>query len=130
MTPIAKIYPELNIAAGSDVVVLGAPQIATESWLDEMLLLHDDDDEAALMHAKEKKKKRLDGALVIGPPPTVTAVAQPRFLFRILKGFAIDTLITHREGSMLVYLGFAAMGVMTVGSGEEMIRDQMCVEYM
>jgi hypothetical protein len=121
---------ELGIPAGSDVVVLGAPQIATESWLDEMLLLHDDDDEAALMHAKEKKKKRLDGALVIGPPPTVTAVAQPRFLFRILKGFAIDTLITHREGSMLVYLGFAAMGVMTVGSGEEMIRDQMCVEYM
>ena len=109
---------ELGIAAGSDVVVLGAPQIATESWLDEMILLHGDDDEAVLTHAKEKKKKRLEGALVIGAPPTVTAVAQPRFLFRILKGFAIDNLIAHRQGSMLVYLGFAAMGVMTVGSGE------------
>ena len=83
---------ELGIAAGSDVVVLGAPQIATESWLDEMLLSHDDDDEAALMHAKEKKKKRLEGALVIGPPPTVTSAAQPRFLFRIIKGFAIDNV--------------------------------------
>ena len=60
----------------------------------------------------------------------MTDVAQPRFLFRILKGFSIDNIIKHRQGSMLVYLGFAAMGVMTVGSGEEMIRDQMWVEYM
>jgi hypothetical protein len=116
---------ELGIAAGSDVVVLGAPQIATESWLDETILLHGDDDEAVLTHAKEKKKKRLEGALVIGAPPTVTAVAQPRFLFRILKGFAIDTLITHREGSMLVYLGFAAMGVMTVS----MIVKEACSSH-
>ena len=100
---------ELGVASESAVVVLGKPQLIVS------------------------KDGGASGSsfIVIGAPNATSDnnITDPRFLFRILKGHTVDNLIKHRNASLLVYLGFAAMGAMTVAAGEEQIRDSLEVHY-
>ena len=60
------------------------------------------------------------------PPDPPKSLDHMRFEFRMMKGHTIDTLanlLKHRAGALKVYLGFVAMGVLTILCGEEMRRD-------
>eukprot|EP01051_Picozoa_sp_SAG22_P024907 SAG22_NODE_7125_length_773_cov_0.973294_2_plen_110_part_00 len=94
---------ELGISA-SDVTVLGKPV-----WIEP--------DEDA------------DGRIAIVPPDPPANIGPPRFHFRILRGHTIENLLKHREESLKVYLGFAAMGACALLFGEELTRNSIVVSY-
>ena len=52
-------------------------------------------------------------------------VGEAQFEFRILKGHTAEQLLKHRNASVLVFVGFAVMGLATIAAGEEMIRDSV-----
>eukprot|EP00918_Siedleckia_nematoides_P052646 GHVU01115017.1.p1 GENE.GHVU01115017.1~~GHVU01115017.1.p1 ORF type:complete len:544 (+),score=88.56 GHVU01115017.1:79-1710(+) len=62
-------------------------------------------------------------------PEVPETVDELHFQFRIMKGHTIDNLLNHRNGALKVYLGFAAMGVLTVAYGEEMIRNNVVIVH-
>ena len=91
---------ELGIPTTSDVTVLGSPS------------------------------RKKDGSITIMPPAKASSIDETRFEFRILKGHTIQNLIKHRQGSLQVYFGLACMGLFTVLAGEELIRDNLVVQYV
>ena len=128
---------EMGVESGSDVVVLGRPQLQLSAGLsaDFSADFSDNTDADTKADTTMTQKHTIDTdrtPLVIGPPKPIDSgnITDPRFSFRILKGHSIDNLLKHRNGNMLAYLGLAAMGVFTVVAGEEAIRDSLVITYM
>ena len=106
-------FAELGISA-SEVVVVGKPTYTDRS-------------------ASSSKERRSSGrrgwrhrptssGITIGPPDEKSA-SEAQFEFRILRGHTAEQLLNHRQMSTNVFLGLAAMAALTIGAGEEMIRD-------
>ena len=66
-----------------------------------------------------------EGGQIVLRPPVAKEVGEAQFEFRILKGHTAEQLLKHRNASVLVFVGFAVMGLATIAAGEEMIRDSV-----
>jgi len=112
-------------------------QDATELSFDEMKAVRDKENCFRIVElgipkgadvtvlAKPVWSKASQSITLLAPDPPKSP-DHMRFMFRIMKGHTIDTLanlLKHRAGALKVYLGFAAMGAITILCGEEMLRD-------
>ena len=66
-----------------------------------------------------------EGGRIVLRPPVAKDAGEAQFEFRILKGHTAEQLLKHRNASVLVFVGFAVMGLATIAAGEEMIRDSV-----
>ena len=66
-----------------------------------------------------------EGGRIVLRPPVAKDAGETQFEFRILKGHTAEQLLKHRSASVLVFVGFACMGLATIVAGEEMIRDSV-----
>lgn len=103
---------ELGIPDGEEVTVLAKPEISDRDGK-QMINLCDPD---ATAHTTAFW--------------SLANIGQERFQFRILKGYTVENLLKHRNGSLGVYAGFGLMGLFTMWSGQREIEDGLEMTYI